>query len=82
MADTKLRDEFEYYLEHQAELAAQYQGRYLVIRDRKVLGDYETAEDAVRATAPAHEPGTFLVQRCDADPESTKVTFHSRVRFA
>ena len=27
MADTKLRDEFEYYLEHQAELAAKYQGR-------------------------------------------------------
>ena len=53
-----------------------------MIRDRKVLGDYETAEEAVRATVPTHEPGTFLVQRCDANPESTKVTFHSRVRFA
>ncbi len=82
MVDTALRDEFEYYLEHQAELAAKYQGRYVVIKDGKVLGDYETAAEAVRATAPTHEPGTFLVQRCDADPESTKVTFHSRVRFA
>ena len=53
-----------------------------MINDSKVLGDYETAEEAVRATTPTHEPGTFLVQRCDADPESTKVTFHSRVRFA
>ena len=82
MVDATLHDEFEYYLAHQAELAAKYQGRYIVIKDGKVLGEYETAEAAVRATARAHEPGTFLVQCCDADPESTKVTFHSRVRFA
>ena len=82
MAETALRGEFEYYLEHQAELAEQYQGRFVVIKNDEVLGDYETAEEAVRATAPTHEPGTFLVQRCDADPESTKVTFRSRVRFA
>ena len=82
MAETALREEFEYYLEHQAELAAKHQGRYIVIKGRRVLGDYETADQAVRATASSHEPGTFLVQRCDADPESTKVTFRSRVRFA
>ncbi len=53
-----------------------------MIKDGKVLGDYGTAAEAVRATAPTHEPGTYLVQGCDADPESTKVTFYSRVRFA
>ena len=82
MAETALRDEFDYYLEHQAELAAKYQGRYIVIKGHRLLGDYTTVEEAVRSTAPAHEPGTFLVQRCDADPESTKATFRSRVRFA
>ena len=82
MVNTALRNEFKYYLKHQVELAAKYQGRYIVIKNGEVLGDYGTAVEAVRETAPAHEPGTFLVQRCDADPESTKATFHSRVRFA
>ena len=82
MNATTLHDEFQYYLDHQAELAQRYQGRYIVIKGGRLLGDYETAEDAVRATAPTNELGTFLVQRCDADPESTKVTFRSRVRFA
>ena len=63
MVDTRLHDEFEYYLEHQAELAAKCRGRYIVIESSKVLGDYETAEEAVRATAPTHEPGTFPAQR-------------------
>ena len=82
MVDTALRNEFEYYLEHQAELAERYQGRYVVIKSGDVLGDYETAAEAVRETARVHKPGTFLVQLSDADPESTKHTFHSRVRFA
>ena len=77
-----LRAEFEYYVQHQAELAEKYQDRYLVIKDGEVLGDYATASEAVRATVKTHEPGTFLVQRCDADPDSTTQTFHSRVSFA
>lgn len=82
MADTALRAEFEYYVEHQAELARQYQGRYIVVKDGMVLGDHKTAAEAVRETARRHKPGTFLVQLCDADPDSLKQTFHSRVRFA
>lgn len=77
-----LFDEFDYYVAHQAELAEKYQGRYLVIKNRRILGDYETLKKALHATVPEHEPGTFLLQLCDADPDSLKVTFRSRVRFA
>ena len=82
MANPALVAEFEFYVKHQAELARTYQDRFIVIKNGIVLGDYETAVDAVRGTLPDHKPGTFLIQRCDADPESTKATFRSRVRFA
>ena len=82
MAETALLDEFEYYLDHQAELAAKYQGRYIVIKGHRLLGDYPTVDEAVRSTTPAQDPGTFLLQHCDADPESTKATSRSRARFA
>lgn len=75
-------DEFQCYLDHQAELAKQFEGRYVVIKNGAVLGDYKTAAEAVRRTVREHTPGTFLVQLCDADPESVRHTFHSRVRFA
>lgn len=81
MADTALRADFEYYVEHQAALARRYQGRYIVVRGGVVLGDYETASEAVRETVRRYKPGTFLVQLCDADPDSIKQTFHSRVRL-
>ena len=82
MASPALQVEFEYYLKRQAELAETYQGRFIVIKGGAVLGHYETAGEAARATVLEHKPGTFLIQCCDADPESTKATFHSRVIFA
>ena len=77
-----LKDEFEYYLAHQSELARKYEGKYIVIKGQKVLGDYEKQLDAIEKTAVEHELGTFLVQECDPDPESTIQTFHLRTYFS
>ena len=81
MAKSTLHDEFEYYLAHQAELAVQYEGRYIVIKDQLVLGAYDDEIEAVRTTSQNHEMGTFLVQFCSADPKSTMQTYHSRAQF-
>ena len=65
MADVDpLEIEFKYYLENQDELVEQYDGRYLVIKGCRVLGDYEFDLEAVEQTAEYEETGTFLVQRC------------------
>ena len=74
-----LHDEFQYYLNHQKELAAEYgEGTIIAIKDHRVLGTYATEIDAVRDLAPIHALGTFLVQRVSADPESHVHTFHSQ----
>ena len=78
----QLTAEFEYYLEHQSELAEKYEGKYIVIKGKKVIGEYEDQIEAIEFTAREHELGTFLVQKCDPDPESTIQTFHSRVYFS
>ena len=51
-------------------------------RTGRVLGSYDGEMEAVEATAQKHELGTFLVQECNSDPESTVETFHSRVCFS
>ena len=56
-----LRDEFQYYLDHQAELAAQYEGKVIVIKDHRVIGVYSSEIEAIRQTTKEHALGTFLV---------------------
>ena len=78
---TPLQSEFQYYRTHQAELVKRFAGKFLVIKDGKVLGSYDSQLAAVEETKKTHALGTFLVQKCEAGTESTTQSFHSRVAF-
>jgi hypothetical protein len=76
-----LQREFAWYLKHQADLVAQFNGRVVVIKDEQVIGDFADVAEAVRATQVAHPIGTFLVQKVEPGPDAYTATFHSRVSF-
>ena len=76
-----LQKEFEYYLAHQDDLVSKHMGKYIVIKDSKVLGAYDSEIEAIRQTSKEHELGTFLVQKCEPGNQSYTQTFHSRVAF-
>ena len=77
-----LKQEFEFFLSHRHELLEQYRGKFVVIKNQKVLGAYDTELDAVEETSKTEPLGTFLVQKCEPGDESFKQTFHSRVSFS
>jgi hypothetical protein len=77
-----LKEEFEFYLQHQEELLAKYRGKYLAIKGAEVLGAYETELEAVNETVKVHQLGTFLIQKCEPGKDSYTQTYHSRVAFA
>ena len=75
----RLEREFEYYLENQNELVEKYNGKFIVIKDCKVIGDFDSELDAIKKTSQKHELGTFLVQKCELGSSSYTQTYHSRV---
>lgn len=77
-----LKDEFQYYLDHQSELVEKYNGKFLVIKDKKVIGVYDNQEKAYFESKKEHRLGTFLIQRCSPGTEDYTQVFHSRVAFA
>jgi hypothetical protein len=74
-----LRDEFQYYLEHQDELVRRFNGKVIVLKDHQVIGSFDSEGEAVREVSKQHELGTFLVQRCEPGTEAYTRTFHSHV---
>ncbi|MGA2384576.1 MAG: hypothetical protein ABSG61_14205 [Gemmatimonadales bacterium] len=77
-----MKREFEYYLENQAELVKKHNGKFIVIKNRAVIGDYDDQLTAISETAKTHELGTFLVQKVEPGTDAHTQTFHSRVAFA
>jgi len=76
-----LEKEFDYYLKHQNELVLKYSGRFIVIKDCLVVGDYSSEIEAITKAKDKFESGTFLVQKCEPGSESFSASYHSRVAF-
>lgn len=80
--ESPLKQEFEYYLANQDALVSKYRGKFIVIKDRKVIGNFTDQLTAVLETQKTHPLGTFLVQMVEPGTGSHSQTFHSRVTFA
>ncbi|MHB8779811.1 MAG: hypothetical protein ACYC55_00295 [Candidatus Geothermincolia bacterium] len=76
-----LEREFQYYLEHQEELAQAYDGKFVVIKGETILGVYDSQDEAINETTKTEALGTFLVQKVSTGEESYTQIFHSRAAF-
>jgi len=76
-----LEKEFDFYQKNQKELSQKYPGRFIVIKNDAVIGDYATEQESYESTIKEHELGTFLIQQCLPGEETNTQTFYSRVIF-
>lgn len=76
-----IEEEFQYFIDHQDELVKQYNGKFIVIKNKEVIGAYDEELQAYQETIKDHKEGTFLIQECLPGEESYTQTFHSRVIF-
>jgi hypothetical protein len=52
----------QYYLDHEADLAEKYAGKFIVLVDGGIFGVYPTEAEAHRAATGKLDPGLFLIQ--------------------
>lgn len=75
----ELQKQFDYYVAHQDEIVGQYDGRFVVIVNESIAGDFEREIDAYQFAMANYEPGTFMIQFVAPGSENYTQTFHSRV---
>ena len=59
--------DFSWFIEHYQELYTEYGHKFLAIKNKVVLGVYDSMIDGVKATAKTEPLGTFIVQECNGD---------------
>ena len=75
---TRLDIESKFFQDNKENLLAKYEGKYVVIKGKAVIGIFDNRIKAIEATRKDHELGTFLVQHVVKESE---IFFHSRVRI-
>ena len=58
--------DFNFYMDYRNSLDNLYNKKYIVIRDRKVIGVFDSEENAYKEAMQNYEPFTFWVQYCEA----------------
>ena len=74
---TDLKQEFEFYQKNKADFLAKYKGKFIVIKQKNVIGTFDNEMEAVNETKKTHPLGTFLVQHVIEDDDTA--FFYSRV---
>jgi len=66
--------ELDFFVKHQDELVARYPGKVLVIRGDELAGVFENALEAYLSAQRQFEPGTYMIQPCEAGSGAYTVT--------
>ena len=77
-----LQDELDFFIGNQDELVRKHRGKVLVLRNREVVGVFDTPLEAYLDAESRYEPGTYAIQRCTPGPEAYTVTIASSLCFA
>lgn len=72
-----LKQEFQYYLDHQDELVKQYAKKFIIIKDGEVKGVFDTKKDAYFESAQKYDIGSFLIQFCSPGNMAFTQTYHT-----
>ncbi len=78
---TSLRRELQYYIAHQEELVAKYNGQFIVLKGEAVEGVFDSELEALRYARKHHQPGSYMIQLVKPGKDSYTQTFHTRVSF-
>jgi hypothetical protein len=73
-----LEREYKFYQDNKAELLQRYRGRWIVISEEKIIGDYSTKEEAYKAGEELAGLGNFLMQQVLEDEQIIQ-RFYSRI---
>ena len=73
--------DYQYFIDNRSKLFEQYPGKFLVIKNKEILGSYDDKVTAYLETSKEQTAGTFIIQECNPDADIPVQMFHSRVVF-
>ena len=70
-------ENYDWFEENLPELEKQYGDKYIAIKDKRVIGVYDTKRAAYAYTREKEEIGAFIVQLCSSEEEKMVNFFYS-----
>jgi hypothetical protein len=74
--------DFEYFLQNMESLYGKYGHKFIAIKNKNILGSYDTFNGAVDETLKNESVGSFIIQECFKNQQEAVNQFQGNVHFA
>ena len=72
--DIERKQDFDFFVSNYQVLYQKYGHKFLAIKDKIVLGAYDSIPDAIRELSSTYELGTYIIQECTGDDSAYRTT--------
>lgn len=72
--DVERKNDFDYFVSNYQNLYEQYGHKFLAIKNKEILGAYDSVPEAIDNLSSSHEIGTYIIQECTGDDSAYRTT--------
>ena len=72
--DNERKNDFDFFIKNYKELYKKYGHKFLAIKNKEILGSYESVTEALEDLKEKHEIGTYIIQECTGDESAYRTT--------
>ena len=72
--DEDRKNDFDFFIENYQNFYKEYGHKFLAIKDKKVLGAYDSVTETIRDLTPTYEVGSYIIQECTGDESAYRTT--------
>lgn len=74
------RSDFQFFIEHNTELFAKHGHKFLAIKNKSIIGVFDSPTEAIISLSGKYKVGTYIIQECSGD-ESAYMSSIMRLRI-
>lgn len=72
--DNDRKTDFNFFIENYQEFYQKYGHKFLAIKNKNILGAYNSVLDAINSLTPKYETGSYIIQECTGDDSAYRTT--------
>lgn len=72
--DANRKSDFDFFIENYQNFYKEYGHKFLAIKDKKILGAYDSVAETISGLTPTYEVGSYIIQECTGDESAYRTT--------
>lgn len=72
--DKDRKNDFDFFVNNYNDLFLKYGHKFLAIKNREVLGAYDSVPEAMNTLSANHKIGTYIIQECTGEDSAYRTT--------